>query len=95
MKENAQFYFANLGADVVRCATAAEAGDEGRYKSSLERARRTLEQLRDTKRMEAHEEGVRMIQGLEYARSSGNLSTFKHEVDNAVAPFASRFNPIQ
>ena len=69
MKKSAQFYFANLGADVVRCVVAAEAGDEGRYESSLERARRTLAHLHDTRRLEAYEEGVRMIQALEYARA--------------------------
>ena len=87
MNKSAQFYFANLGADVVRCVVAAEAEDEGRYESSLERARRTLAHLHDTRRLEAYEEGVRMIQALEYARSCGDLHKFKQEVSSVVAPF--------
>ena len=89
MNKSAQFYFANLGADVVRCATAAEAGDESRYQSSLKRAMRTLEHLRAAKRPEAYEEGVRMMQALEYARSSGDLNKFKRGVSDVVAPFAA------
>ena len=39
---NAQFYFGNLGADVMRCVLAAQAGDEKKYDDSLARAQRRL-----------------------------------------------------
>ena len=45
MTRDAAFYFANLGADVARCVSAAKQGDEIRYNDSLSRAHRTLEQL--------------------------------------------------
>ena len=66
----ARFYFANLGADVARCISAAQRGDMERYYDSLERAYTTLEYVRKEHRPEAYEEGLLMSRALEYARGS-------------------------
>ncbi len=53
--KNAQFYFANLGADVMRCALAAKQGNSDRYNDSFARAQKTLSLLHDAGRPEAYE----------------------------------------
>jgi len=81
---SAQFYFANLCADVMRCIVAAEAGDGERYRSSLERARITLAGLHDTRRFEAYEEGLLLLRALEHAREGNTLGVFRRQVDQLV-----------
>lgn len=84
------FYFANLGADIQRCAIAAEDGNEQEYARSLERAFHTLSLLEKENRPEAYEEGLLLLRGLEYARASGMNSGFRRQVDQVIAPFAAR-----
>ena len=90
----ASFYFANLGADVVRCTLAGEAHDEMRYASSLARAYKTLAHLRKEQRYEAYEEGLLLLRGLEYARQSETLSTFRTLVNTYMQPFALRMKCV-
>lgn len=88
---DAVFYFANLGADVSRCITAAREGNEMRYEDSLARAYRTLEDLHKTTRPEAYEEGLLMLRGLALARKTPEtLASFQTSLDSLVSVFASR-----
>lgn len=89
MTHNAAFYFANLCADVSRCAAAAERGDETRYHASLSRAWHTLAHLRTTHRPEAYEEGLLMLRGLALAREQISLQSFRHSIDALVGHFTS------
>ena len=94
MTGDAAFYFANLGADVSRCASAARQKDTVRYADSLARAHETLKKLRATERPEAYEEALLMLRGLEYARSSPQtLASFQSSLDALIGTFASRFSP--
>ncbi len=89
MMRDAAFYFANLGADVSRCVSAARQGDEARYDDSLARAYRTLAFLRASERPEAYEEGLLMIRGLEFARETpGMLAAFQSALDSLIGTFA-------
>jgi len=91
MTRDAAFYFANLGADVSRCVSAAKQGNEARYDDSLARAYRTLEDLHKTARPEAYEEGLLMMRGLEFARTTPeSLASFQTSLDNLTAPFLAR-----
>lgn len=91
MTRDAAFYFANLGADVSRCITASKQGNEARYEDSLARAYRTLEDLHNTKRPEAYEEGLLMLRGLALARSTpSTLASFQTSLDSLIGAFASR-----
>ncbi len=91
MTRDAAFYFANLGADVSRCITAAKQGNETRYEDSLARAYRTLEDLHSTKRPEAYEEGLLMLRGLDLARMSPEtLSSFQSSLDALISAFSAR-----
>ncbi len=91
MTRDAAFYFANLGADVSRCITAAGQGDEARYEDSLSRAYRTLEALHTTKRPEAYEEGLLMLRGLALARiTPESLASFQTSLNSLIGAFASR-----
>ncbi|OGG62169.1 hypothetical protein A3C21_04200 [Candidatus Kaiserbacteria bacterium RIFCSPHIGHO2_02_FULL_59_21] len=85
--KNARFYFANLGADVLRCIVAAEAGDRARYESSIGRAQKTLEALRTANRPEAYEEGLLLLRAVEYARADGTLEKLRVAVNRLVTPF--------
>jgi hypothetical protein len=85
---DAKFYFANLGADVARCIKAAETGNEKRYEDSLARARATLAHLRTTGRLEAYEEGLLMLRGLEYARTNNALKSFQSHTSVLSAQFS-------
>ena len=88
---DAAFYFANLGADVSRCITAAKQKNESRYDDSLARAYQTLELLHKTKRPEAYEEGLLMLRGLEFARTAPeSLISFGIALDDLIAPFSAR-----
>ena len=91
MIRDAAFYFANLGADVTRCANAAKQGDAVRYRDSLVRAHRTLAQLREMKRPEAYEEALLMLRGLDYARvTPKTLVSFQSSLDSLMATFSMR-----
>gem|GEM_PF-6035752 len=83
----ARFYFANLGADIVRCVAALDHGDEGRYRDSLARARRTLGFLRASNRPEAYEEGLLLLRGLEYARQDNTLDMFLDHTNKLITVF--------
>ncbi|OGG68743.1 hypothetical protein A3E65_01285 [Candidatus Kaiserbacteria bacterium RIFCSPHIGHO2_12_FULL_56_13] len=84
MTRDARFYFANLGADVARCAQALERHDEKRYQKLLATARRTLERLRESP--SAFAEGELMLQGLELTRDAP--ASFRHELDCLIVPLA-------
>jgi hypothetical protein len=91
MTRNAAFYFANLGADVSRCVSAVQQGNEARYQDSLARAYRTLDALRHTNCPEAYEEGLLLLYGLSLARESREaLAHFEHLLASVVTPFALR-----
>lgn len=91
MTRTAAFYFANLGADVTRCVSAAKQGNEDRYKDSLLRAYRTLEELRKTARPEAYEEGLLMLRGLALARATPEtLTSFQASLDSLISVFSAR-----
>lgn len=82
---DAVFYFANLGADVSRCVSAAKQGNEIRYTDSLARAYRTLEDLHKTARPEAYEEGLLMLRGLDLARETPKtLDIFQSNIDSLI-----------
>lgn len=90
MTHNASFYFANLGADVVRCISAAKRNDEVRYNDSLLRAYRTLEDLHKTARPEAYEEGLLMLRGLAFARATPEtLTSFQSALDSVICTFST------
>jgi len=91
MTRDAAFYFANLGADVSRCITAAKQENEVRYKDSLSRAYRTLEELHKTARPEAYEEGLLMLRGLALARATPEaLSSFQSSLNSLIGTFSVR-----
>ena len=91
MKHDAAFYFANLGADVSRCITAAREGNEARYEDSLSRAYRTLEELHKTARPEAYEEGLLMLRGLALARTTPkSLASFQVSLNSIISVFSTR-----
>jgi|GEM_PF-1654495 len=88
---DAIFYFANLGADVTRCISAAKQRDESRYEDSLSRAYRTLEDLHKTARPEAYEEGLLMLRGLALARTTPeSLTSFQSALDLLIGSFSAR-----
>lgn len=88
MEHNAQFYFANLGADIARCISAAEQKKDERYASSLRRAYKTLRLLRTAGRPEAYEEGLLLLRALEYAKVSSTLDTFSDNLSRLIRYFA-------
>ena len=90
IRKQAQFYFANLGADILRCARAAETGQEKEYASSLERARKTLRLIEKENRPEAYEEGLLLLRALEYARATSTLPAFRENLNATIEPFAAR-----
>ena len=86
------FYFANLGADVLRCALAAESDNAKEYDSSLDRAYNTLRYIEKENRPEAYEEGLLLLRGLEYARASHTLPVFRENLNAIIEPFAVRLS---
>lgn len=85
MTHDAAFYFANLGADVSRCVSAAKQGNDARYGDSLSRAYRTLEELHKAARPEAYEEGLLMLRGLALARATPEtLVSFQSSLDSLI-----------
>lgn len=94
MKQDDIFYFANLGADVIRCANAARDNNENRYRDSLVRAHKTLKQLQNTDSRAAYEEGVLMIRGLELARATPEeLASFRLALDSLMCTISARLAP--
>ncbi|HVB20082.1 MAG TPA: hypothetical protein VNF51_02230 [Candidatus Paceibacterota bacterium] len=90
MTRDAAFYFANLGADVARCANAARHDDISRYDNALARAYRTLERLHTAARPEAYEEGLLMLRGLALARATPErLASFQSALDSIISPFSA------
>lgn len=79
MKRDAAFYFANLGADISRCISAAQHNDSESYDDSIDAAYRTLGYITD--RPEAYEEGLLLLRGLEYARRDQSLPTFNENLN--------------
>ena len=91
MTHTAAFYFANLGADVSRCVSAAKQGNESRYEDSLLRAYHTLEELRKAARPEAYEEGLLMLRGLALARvTPETLASFQSSLNSLISVFSAR-----
>ncbi|MFH1178121.1 MAG: hypothetical protein V1711_00125 [bacterium] len=91
MTRDAAFYFANLGADVSRCVSAAKQNDKARYDDSLARAHSTLEELHKTGRHEAYEEGLLMLRGLALARMTPEtLTSFQTSLNSLVGVFSTR-----
>jgi hypothetical protein len=91
MTRGAAFYFANLGADVTRCVSAAKQGNEARYDDSLARAYQTLELLHKSARPEAYEEGLLMLRGLALARATPEtLASFQSSLDSLIGAFSTR-----
>ncbi len=91
MIRTAEFYFANLGADVSRCVTAAREGNEERYNDSLNRAYGTLAQLRKTNRPEAYEESLLMLRGLAFARRTPEtLISYQSALNALVSTFSAK-----
>ena len=91
MTRDAAFYFANLGADVSRCVTAAKQENEARYKDSLSRAYQTLELLHKTARPEAYEEGLLMLRGLALSRATPEaLASFQSSLNSLISTFSTR-----
>ena len=88
--DRAAFYFANLGADILRCALAAESEKVKEYHSSLDRAYSTLRRIEKENRPEAYEEGLLLLRGLEYARASRTLPAFREDLNAIIEPFAAR-----
>ncbi|MBI4093901.1 hypothetical protein HY417_02970 [Candidatus Kaiserbacteria bacterium] len=93
MSNRAAFYFANLGADVMRCALAAQSKNDKEYLASLDRAFRTLHLLAKEQRPEALEEGLLLLRALEHARTMGTLRTFIDQVNLVIEPFSARLAP--
>lgn len=90
MTHDAAFYFTNLSADVTRCVSATKQGNEARYEDSLARAYCTLEQLHNTKRPEAYEEGLLMLRGLAFARATPEaLTSFQSSLDSLIGAFSA------
>jgi len=90
MTHTPAFYFANLGADVSRCVSAAKQGNVSRYEDSLSRAHVTLEELHKAERPEAYAEGLLMLRGLELARATPEaLSSFQTALDSLVGSFSA------
>ncbi|TSA43955.1 hypothetical protein D4R49_01305 [bacterium] len=91
MTRDAAFYFANLGADVMRCVSATQQGNETRYDDSLTRAYRTLEDLHKAARPEAYEEGLLMLRGLALSRATPEtLISFQSSLNSLIGAFSSR-----
>ena len=88
----APFYFANLGADVLRCALAAESDNMTEYESSHERARSTLRRVERESRPEAYEEGLLLLRGLECARETSTLPAFRAHLNELIEPIAVRLS---
>jgi hypothetical protein len=82
ISHDAKFYFANLGADILRSSVAHD--NTSRYESSKERVWRTLSLLRQTGRVEAYEEGLLLTRALEYARESNRLDSFRDNLNKMI-----------
>ena len=90
-KQDARFYFANLGVDVARCVSAVNSGNMKRFSDSLKCAHKTLSFLRDSNRPEAYEEGLLLLRALQYARTNGKLREFNEELNKLISQYAPTF----
>ena len=91
MTSEATFYFANLGADVTRCIHAAKNNNWSRYQESLDRAYRTVANIRTAHRPEAYEEALLMLRGLTFACTTPEtLSSFQSSIDSLIGAFSTR-----
>lgn len=88
MKRDARFYFANLGVDVGRCVSALQKGDQERYSEHLKEAHRTLEFLHSAPEKSAYQEGLLLLQGLEYAREDEALARFSDGLNDLIAEYS-------
>lgn len=84
VQRSAQFYFSNLGADIMRCISAAQARDRNRYAESYKRAENTLAQLRSAGRPEAYAEGKLALLGLDIACESDTLDRYKEQLNRII-----------
>ncbi|MEY4747111.1 MAG: hypothetical protein RLZZ416_160 [Candidatus Parcubacteria bacterium] len=84
------FYFANLGADMMRCALAGEEKNIEEYKSSVDRAYRTISLLDAENQPGAAEEGRLLIRALDCARLSNSLPSFRKQLNDLVEPHVIR-----
>lgn len=84
IEKDAKFYFANLGADVARCIAAAQNDDDERYKTSLTRARSTLQHLRKLHAYTAYEEGLLLLRGLSFAKARGKLKQLSNMLNTMI-----------
>jgi len=84
--KNARFYFANLGADVMRCVVAIKEEDEDKYANSLDRAHSTLALLETTDAPGAHEEGKLLLEALRCAKNYKRMDEFSQNLNKTVAP---------
>jgi len=89
--KNAGFYFANLGADIMRCAAAAKQGNSGRYNNSLARSWKTMSLLRKSGRPEAYEEALLLLRALEYAKKNNTLDAFSKNLNKIISPLSIPF----
>ena len=76
-----RFYFANLGADIMRCIRALKDANTKRYEASLARAYRTLGHIRKAKNFTLHEEGLLLLRGLACAKEDNQLDIFSDRVN--------------
>jgi len=88
-QHTAQFYFANLGADVIRCVSAAKQENEDLYHESYQRAEHTLSFLKEAGDQSAYKEGMLMLNGLEVSRQSDSLDAYATQVNNIIATHAA------
>lgn len=86
MKRDAAFYFANLGADISRCVSAAKLNDNESYDDSIDAAYRTLAYITD--RPEAYEEGLLLLRALEYARRDNALPIFNKNLNALIEEYS-------
>jgi len=85
---DARFYFANLGADVARCVSAALENNDDKFDDSLRHARRTLAFLRKANRPEAYEEGLLLVRALIHARERDTLESFNVQLHSLIAQYS-------
>ena len=86
MKRDAAFYFANLGADISRCVSAAQVNDNESYDDSIDAAYHTLAHITD--RPEAYEEGLLLLRALEYARRDHALPIFSKNLNALIEEYS-------
>jgi len=79
-----KFYFANLGADVMRCIRAAKDNDIDRYNASVARAYGTLDYIHKAKNFLLYEEGLLLMRGLALAKADDRLDIFSTRLNTMI-----------